>query len=223
MAASAGIIKKRAEDPPHLILFPEIEFKQTDFLKKVKDIINKYGYCVLVASEGINSKNKFISDSGLRDSFGHAQLGGVAPVLSNMITSKLNIKVHWAVSDYLQRSARHIGSKIDVEQAYMLGKSGIEYAKKNVSDVMLTIKKVANESKFKWKVSHAPLDKVANIEKILPKNYIKANGYEISKSCMTYITDLTEGEDYPSYVSGFPRYANLNCKTIKKKLKKFNL
>ena len=121
-AASASIIKTQAGDPPHLILFPEIEFKQSNFLKKVKDTIKKYGYCVIVASEGIRSKNKFISDSGLKDSFGHAQLGGVAPVLANMITSKLNIKVHWAVSDYLQRSARHIGSKVDVEQHICLEK-----------------------------------------------------------------------------------------------------
>ena len=223
LAASAGIIKMNAGDPPHLILFPEIEFKQRDFLRKVRDAIDKYGYCVIVASEGIKSKNKFISDSGLKDSFGHAQLGGVAPVLSDIVTSKLNIKVHWAVSDYLQRSARHIGSKIDVQQAYTLGKSGIEYAKKNISDVMLTIERVADKSKFKWKVSHAPLDKVANLEKMLPKNFIKANGYEITKSCMSYITDLTQGEDYPTYATGFPRYADLNCKTIKKKLKKFNL
>ena len=223
LAASSGIIKTKAEEPPHIILFPEVEFKQTDFLRKVRDVINKYGYCVIVASEGIKSKNKFISDSGLKDSFGHAQLGGVAPVLSNMITSKLNIKVHWAVSDYLQRSARHIGSRVDVEQAYMLGKSGIDYAKKNITDVMLTIIRINNKSKFQWKVNHTPLDNVANQEKMLPRNFIKSNGYEISKSCRSYITDLTQGEDYPSYVNGFPRYANLNCKTIKKKLKKFNL
>ena len=223
LAASAGIIKTKADDPPHIILFPEIEFKQADFLNKVKDVINKYGYCVIVASEGIKSKNKFISDSGLRDSFGHAQLGGVAPVLSNMITSKLNLKVHWAVSDYLQRSARHIGSKVDVEQAYMLGKSGIDYALKNISDVMLTIKKVPDKDKFRWRVSHVSLDKVANLERMLPKNFIKTNGYEITKSCRSYITDLTQGEDYPSYLSGFPRYANLSCKIIKKKLKKFDL
>ena len=223
LAASSGIIKTKAEEPPHIILFPEVEFKQTDFLRKVRDVINKYGYCVIVASEGIKSKNKFISDSGLKDSFGHAQLGGVAPVLSNMITSKLNTKVHWAVSDYLQRSARHIGSRVDVEQAYMLGKSGIDYAKKNITDVMLTIIRVNNKSKFQWKVSHTPLDNVANQEKMLPRNFIKSNGYEISKSCRSYITDLTQGEDYPSYVNGFPRYANLNCKTIKKRLKKFNL
>ena len=223
LAASSGIIKTKAEEPPHIILFPEVEFKQTDFLRKVRGVINKYGYCVIVASEGIKSKNKFISDSGLKDSFGHAQLGGVAPVLSNMITSVLNIKVHWAVSDYLQRSARHIGSRVDVEQAYMLGKSGIDYAKKNITDVMLTIIRVNNKSKFQWKVSHTPLDNVANQEKMLPRNFIKSNGYEISKSCMSYITDLTQGEDYPSYANGFPRYANLNCKTIRKKLKKFNL
>ena len=223
LAASSGIIKTKAEEPPHIILFPEVEFKQTDFLRKVRGVINKYGYCVIVASEGIKSKNKFISDSGLKDSFGHAQLGGVAPVLSNMITSKLNIKVHWAVSDYLQRSARHIGSRVDVEQAYMLGKSGIDYAKKNITDVMLTIIRVNNKSKFQWKVNHTPLDNVANQEKMLPRNFIKSNGYEISKSCRSYITDLTQGEDYPSYANGFPRYANLNCKTIKKKLKKFNL
>ena len=223
LAASAGIIKMNAGDPPHLILFPEIEVKQSDFLKKVKDAIDKYGYCVIVASEGIKSKNKFISDSGLKDSFGHAQLGGVAPVLSKIVTSKLNVKVHWAVSDYLQRSARHIASKIDVEQAYTLGRSGIEYAKKNISDVMLTIERITDKSKFKWKVSHAPLDKVANLEKMLPKNFIKANGYEITKSCMSYITELTQGEDYPTYAAGAPRYADLNCKTIKKKLKKFNL
>ena len=223
LAASAGIIKEKPGDPPHIILFPEIEFKQSDFLNKVKDVIKKYGYCVIVASEGIKSKNKFISDSGLRDSFGHAQLGGVAPVLSNMITSKLNIKVHWAVSDYLQRSARHIGSKVDIEQAYMLGKTGIAYAKKGVSDVMLTIKKKNNINKLQWKVGHVSLSRVANIEKMLPKNFIKTNGYEISKSCLNYISELTKGEDYPSFINGIPRYANLQCKTIKKKIKKFKL
>ena len=223
LAASAGIIKEKPEDPPHLILFPEIEFNQSDFLKKVKDVTKHYGYCVIVASEGIKSKNKFISDSGLKDSFGHAQLGGVAPVLSHMITSKLNIKVHWAVADYLQRSARHISSKVDVEQAYMLGKAGITYAKRGISDVMLTIEKTKRNNRSQWRVSHASLGRVANMEKMLPKNFIKRSGYEITKSCMNYITELTQGEDYPSYTTGFPRYANLNCKTIKKKLPKFNL
>jgi len=223
LAASAGIIKEKPSDPPHLILFPEIEFKQKDFLDKVKNTIKKYGYCVIVASEGIKNKGRFLSDSGLKDSFGHAQLGGVAPVLSSLITSKLKYKVHWAVSDYLQRSARHISSKVDVDQAYMLGKSGILYAKKGITDVMLTVKNNSIKNKFKWVIAHTPLSKVANVEKKLPKSFIKNNGYEISNSCHKYISDLAAGEDYPKYSKGIPRYAKLECKTVKRKLKIFKL
>ena len=141
MAAAGSLARVDKNDAPHIILFPEIVFDEKKFLMQIKKIVKDNGYCVIVASEGIKSKNKFISDSGLKDSFGHAQLGGVAPVLSNIVTSKLNIKVHWAVSDYLQRSARHIGSKIDVQQAYTLGKSGIEYAKKSEFHYIL-VKKV---------------------------------------------------------------------------------
>ena len=223
IAAASALASTNETDPPHIILMPEIPFAKKKFIDKVKQTVANEGFCVVVASEGTRYKNgMFLADSGLKDAFGHKQLGGVAPVLAQMISS-IGLKNHWAVSDYLQRSARHIGSKIDIEQAYTLGKSGIEYAKKNISDVMLTIERVADKSKFKWKVSHAPLDKVANLEKMLPKNFIKANGYEITKSCMSYITDLTQGEDYPTYAVGAPRYADLNCKTIKKKLKKFNL
>ncbi len=223
LAASAGVIKKKASDSPHIILFPEIEFKQKYFLSKVKDTIKKHGYCVIVASEGIKSKKKFISDSGLKDSFGHAQLGGVAPVLSNMITQQLHYKVHWAVSDYLQRSARHLASKVDVDQAYMLGKMGIVYAKKNVSDIMLIIKEIQSAKAYKWNVSSTSLESVANIEKMLPKNFIKSNGYEITKSCKNYISNLINGESHPRYIKGIPEYAKLSCKTIKKKLSPYRL
>ena len=224
LAASAGVIKKISGDPPHLILFPEIEFKEKLFIKKVKEITNKYGYCVVVASEGIkNAKNKFLSDSGLRDSFGHAQLGGVAPVLSRLITRELKYKVHWAVSDYLQRAARHIASKIDVNQAYSLGNKAITYAKNDVTDVMLTIKNISSKGKYKWSISCTDLDKVANIEKKLPKKFIKKNGYEITKQCKEYIQNLIMGEDYPPYVNGYPRYAKLKCKTIKKRLAPYKL
>ena len=223
LAASAGIIKNQASDPPHLILFPEINFNQTIFLKRVRETIKKYGYCVIVASEGIKKNGKFISDSGIKDSFGHAQLGGVAPVLSNMISSKLNYKVHWAVSDYLQRSARHIASRVDVTQAYMLGTYGIKYARKNLSNIMLTIEKKKSKNKFKWAIGKVQLHKVANVEKMLPDKFIGANGYEISNSCCKYILDLVKDEDYPDYNRGVPKYANLDCKLIKKKLKNFEL
>ncbi len=219
LAASAGVIKEKAGDAPHLILFPEIQFNQSTFLKKVKETTIKYGYCVIVASEGIkDSKNKFLSDSGLKDSFGHAQLGGVAPVLSSIITNKLKYKVHWAVSDYLQRAARHIASTVDVEQAYALGLESIKVAKLDYNNIMLTIKSTKIKQKYKWSISSTNLNNVANVEKMLPKNFVKSNGFEITKSCKEYISNLIQGEDYPSYDNGVPQYAKLECKTIKKKL-----
>ena len=219
LAASAGVIKEKAGDAPHLILFPEIQFNQSSFLKKVKETIIKYGYCVIVASEGIkDNKNKFLSDSGLKDSFGHAQLGGVAPVLSSIITNKLKYKVHWAVSDYLQRAARHIASTVDVDQAYALGLESIKVAKLDNNNIMLTIKSTKIKQKYKWSISSTNLNNVANVEKMLPKNFIKSNGFEITRSCKEYISNLIQGEDYPSYDNGIPQYAKLECKTIKKKL-----
>ena len=219
LAASAGVIKEKAGDAPHLILFPEIQFNQSSFLKKVKATTIKYGYCVIVASEGIkDNKNKFLSDSGLKDSFGHAQLGGVAPVLSSIITNKLKYKVHWAVSDYLQRAARHIASTVDVEQAYALGLESIKVAKFDNNNIMLTIKSTKIKQKYKWSISSTNLNNVANVEKMLPKNFIKSNGFEITRSCKEYISNLIQGEDYPSYDNGVPQYAKLECKTIKKKL-----
>ena len=219
LAASAGVIKEKAEDAPHMILLPEVQFNQSTFLKKVKDTTVKYGYCVIVASEGIkDDKNKFLSDSGLKDSFGHTQLGGVAPVLSSIITNKLKYKVHWAVSDYLQRAARHIGSKVDVNQAYALGLESIKVAKLNRNNIMLTIKNDTIKQKYKWSISSTSLDNVANVEKMLPKTFIKSNRFEITRSCKEYISNLIQGEDYPTYKNGFPQYARLECKTIKKKL-----
>jgi 6-phosphofructokinase 1 len=219
LAASAGVIKEKAGDAPHIILFPEIQFNQSTFLKKVKETTIKYGYCVIVASEGIkDSKNKFLSDSGLKDSFGHAQLGGVAPVLSSIITNKLKYKVHWAVSDYLQRAARHIASTVDVKQAYALGLESIKVAKLDYNNIMLTIKSTKIKQKYKWSISSTNLNNVANVEKMLPKNFVKSNGFEITRSCKEYISNLIQGEDYPSYDNGVPQYAKLECKTIKKKL-----
>ena len=219
LAASAGVIKEKAGDAPHLILFPEIQFNQSSFLKKVKETTIKYGYCVIVASEGIkDNENKFLSDSGSKDSFGHAQLGGVAPVLSSIITNKLKYKVHWAVSDYLQRAARHIASTVDVDQAYALGLESIKVAKFDNNNIMLTIKSTKIKQKYKWSISSTNLNNVANVEKMLPKNFIKSNGFEITRSCKEYISNLIQGEDYPSYDNGVPQYAKLECKTIKKKL-----
>lgn len=224
LAASAGVIKQQSGDAPHIILLPEIKFNKSLFLKKVREITTKYGYCVIVASEGIkDNNNKFLSDSGLKDSFGHAQLGGVAPVLSSIISNKLKYKVHWAVSDYLQRAARHVGSKVDVDQAYALGLESIKVAKLDMNNIMLTIKSSSKKQNYKWSISSTSLDNVANVEKMLPKSFIKSNGFEITESCKKYISNLIQGEDYPTYKYGFPRYAKLECKTIKKKLPSYKL
>ena len=223
LAASAGVIRDSISMPPHLILLPEVVFNEKKFLLKVKKTVKEYGYCVVVASEGIKNKNnKFIAASSTKDSFGHAHLGGVAPKLANIITTKLSYKVHWAVSDYLQRAARHVGSSVDVKQAYMVGYKALEYAKKGIDGVMLTIKSKKTK-KYQWEIKYTDLKKVANVEKGLPKNFITKDGYNITASCKKYIKNLIYGEDYPPYKNGIPVYAKLKNILVKKKLKNFRV
>ncbi len=221
LAASAGIIKKSIDMPPHIILLPEVIFNLNKFLAKVKKTVKDNGYCVIVTSEGIkDSKNNFIAASNSKDSFGHAHLGGVAPKLAGIITNKLKYKVHWAVSDYLQRAARHIASDVDVKQAYAIGYKSLSYAKSKINGVMLTINK-KNTSTYKWDIGYTKLENVANIEKALPKSYISKDGFGITLRCKNYIKNLVQGENYPPYVDGMPDYAKLKHPLVKKKLKSF--
>mgnify|MGYP001219720435 FL=1 len=223
LAASAGVIKENKSMPPHLILLPEIIFDEKKFLKETKTIVKNYGYCVIVASEGIkNKKNQFIASSASKDSFGHAHLGGVAPKLANIISNKLSYKVHWAVADYLQRAARHLGSSVDVKQAYAIGFKALHYAKKGVNGVMLTIKKQKTKT-YKWEIKYTKLENVANFEKELPKSFITKDGFGITSICKSYIKDLISGEDFPPYKNGVPDYAKLKLPLVKKKLKKFKV
>ena len=222
LAAASGVIKNATNKSPHIILLPEVIFDSKKFLRKVSQAVKIDGYCVVVSSEGIrNSKKEFISSSHDRDSFGHAQLGGVAPKLASMITSSLKYKVHWAVSDYLQRASRHIGSKIDVKQAFELGKKSIEFTKQGKNEIMLTIKRGKKNGKYSWSIGYTNLKSVANKEKSLPKNFISADGFGITKKCKEYILDLIKGEDYPSYKNGLPEYAKLKKYLVKKKLRRF--
>jgi 6-phosphofructokinase 1 len=223
LAASAGVIKENKSMPPHLILLPEIIFDEKKFLKETKTIVKNYGYCVIVASEGIkNKKNQFIASSASKDSFGHAHLGGVAPKLANIISNKLSYKVHWAVADYLQRAARHLGSSVDVKQAYAIGFKALHYAKKGINGVMLTIKKQKTKT-YKWEIKYTKLQNVANFEKELPKSFITKDGFGITSICKSYIKDLISGEDFPPYKNGVPDYAKLKLPLVKKKLKKFKV
>ena len=220
IAAAAGLAGEKAGDPPHVILFPEIIFDEEKFLAKVKESVDRYDYCVIAVSEGVrNVEGKFLAEAGTRDAFGHAQLGGVAVEIAQLVKSKLGYKYHYAVADYLQRSARHIASKVDVDQAYAVGKAAVEFALKGHNAVMPAIVRTSNKP-YRWKIGMAKLADVANHEKMLPRNYISKDGYGITTACRNYLAPLIVGEAYPPYEKGLPKYVTLKNKPVKKKLKK---
>jgi pyrophosphate-dependent phosphofructokinase (EC 2.7.1.90) len=225
IAAAAGLAGSKAGDPPQIILFPENVFDPEAFLAKVKATVEKVGYCTVVVSEGVKgSDGKFLAESaetGARDAFGHAQLGGAAPVLAALVKEKLGYKYHWALPDYLQRSARHIAAKVDVEQAYAVGKKAVEYAADGLNAVMPVIVRTSEEP-YKWKIEAAPLDKIANQEKKMPKNFISKDGFGITAAARRYLAPLIVGEAPPPYGDdGLPQYVTLKNTPIPKKLKKF--
>ena len=218
IAAAGGLAGKNPEDAPHIILFPEIPFKKREFLKKVRQCVNDYGYCVIVVSEGAQFANgKFLADQGTRDAFGHAQLGGVAPVVATMVRDNLGFKYHYAIADYLQRSARHIASDTDVKQAYAVGKKAVEFALQGKTAVMPVIKRVSDKP-YRWKIESAPLGRIANKEKMLPRRYITKDGFGITEACRRYLQPLIKGENYPPYINGLPKTVKLKSKPVKPKL-----
>ena len=218
MAASSALARSKKNNAPHIILFPEISFNQTNFLKKVKEVVKNKGYCVIVASEGVkNSKGKFLSESNTRDAFGHSQLGGVAPYLAGLVSQKLNLKNHWAVSDYLQRSARHISSTTDLNHAEAVGIHAVKYAIKGMNSVMPVIVRNKNK-KYSWKIEPAQLSKIANVEKKLPYSFISKNGFDVTTSAIKYLKPLIQGEAFPKFKNGIPYTQKLKLVEVKKKL-----
>jgi 6-phosphofructokinase 1 len=223
IAAAGGLASDKDCELPIVILFPEIAFDKTKFLAKVDEMVKKHGYCSVVVSEGVKGEDgKFLSDQGVRDAFGHAQLGGAAPVIANMIKDALGYKFHWAVADYLQRAARHIASKTDVEQAYALGKKAVELALKGENAVMPTVDRISDKP-YKWKIGVAQLSKVANVEKMMPRNFITKDGFGITDKCRTYLAPLIKGEDYPPFKNGLPQYVQLKNVAVSKKLVAFKV
>jgi 6-phosphofructokinase 1 len=215
IAAAGGLAGKNPEDAPHIILFPEIPFKKREFLKKVRDCVEKYDFCVIVVSEGASYANgKFLAEAGTRDAFGHAQLGGVAPVIASMVRQNLGYKFHYAIADYLQRSARHIASDVDVRQAYAVGKAAVQYALQNKTAVMPVIKRVSQKP-YRWKIESASISRIANKEKKLPRRYITKDGFGITEAGRRYLEPLIKGENYPPYINGLPKFAKLKNKLVK--------
>ena len=223
LAASAGLAKSKNNSAPHIILLPEISFNEKLFLKKVKEVVKKEDYCVIVVSEGAKYKNgKFLADAGTVDSFGHKQLGGVAPRIAEMISNKLGFKYHWAVSDYLQRSARHISSQVDLDHAYAVGKAAVEYASSGENAIMPIIVRKKTKS-YSWEVGKVALSKVANIEKKMPRNFISKDGFGITQSCKNYLSPLIQGEAWAPFEDGVIQTASLKNKLIRKKLRNFKI
>ncbi|MBL6899710.1 6-phosphofructokinase [Gammaproteobacteria bacterium] len=223
IAASSGLAQDKNNSAPHIILLPEVPFYKAKFLKRVKDTIKKHGFCVIVVSEGARFKNgEFIADAGTVDSFGHKQLGGVAPTIAGMIKDSLGLKYHWAVSDYLQRAARHISSKTDVDQAYAVGKAAVQFALSGENAVMPIIKRTSSNP-YSWKIDKVKLSQVANVEKKLPQKFISKNGFGVTEACKNYLRPLIQGEAYPPYKDGVIETASLKNKLVKKKLKTFKV
>ena len=221
IAAAGGLAQEQAGVPPIVILFPEVPFQQAAFLAKVKAEVEQHGYCVVVVSEGARDvEGQFLAIAGSTDAFGHAQLGGVAPVIASLISNQLKLKCHWAVADYLQRSARHIASATDVAQSYAVGQAAVEFAIDGKSGVMPALIRAASRQ-YSWHIGEVPLASVANIEKLLPKEYLSADGFGITQAAKEYLEPLIQGEAPPSYHKGLPNYVRLKNQLIATKLEPF--
>ena len=223
IAAAAALAQEKPGDAPHILLLPEAPFDQQRFLAKVRQTVDKRGYCVVVASEGARQADgKLLAEAGGKDAFGHAQLGGLAPVLADMVRGQLGYKHHWAVADYLQRSARHIASAVDVRQAYALGKAAVEFALAGKNAVMPTIKRLS-DAPYRWTIGEAALSRVANVERKMPQGYLSADGFGITAKARRYLAPLIEGEDPPPYRNGLPQYVRLDNRLAAKKLPPFEV
>ena len=219
IAAAGALAAEQDGNLPIVILFPEVVFDRKKFIKRVAAMVKKFGYCSVVVSEGVKGPDgKFLSDQGLRDAFGHAQLGGVAPVVASIVKEELNLKYHWSVADYLQRSARHIASKTDVDHAYAVGKAAVQMALKGHNAVMPSIER-KSEKPYRWSIGMADLRKVANVEKKMPAGFISRDGFGITARCRQYLTPLIKGESYPPYRNGLPQYVTLKNVAVTKKLR----
>ena len=221
IAAAGGLASDHGI--PVVILFPEIVFDEKKFIARVDKLVKEHGYCTVVVSEGChNADGSFLAEQGARDAFGHAQLGGAAPVVANMVKQALGHKFHWAVADYLQRAARHIASATDVKQAYELGRKAVELALAGHNAVMPTVDRISDVP-FKYRIGMAPLANVANVEKFMPRDFITKDGFGITDKCRRYLTPLIQGEDYPKYRGGLPVYVTLKNVAVAKKLAAFEL
>ncbi|NML44682.1 6-phosphofructokinase [Ramlibacter sp. G-1-2-2] len=221
IAAAGGLVEDQGI--PVVVLFPEIPFEEQKFLARVDAMVKQHGFCTVVVSEGAHyADGRFLAEQGSKDAFGHAQLGGAAPVIAGLVREHLKYKFHWAVADYLQRAARHVASKTDVEQAYAVGAAAVQLALEGRNAVMPAIERYSDEP-YKYRIATAPLSEVANVEKFMPREFITEDGFGITEACKRYLRPLILGEDYPAYRDGMPVYATLKNVAVPRKLPAFDL
>ncbi|MBU3006515.1 6-phosphofructokinase [Cobetia amphilecti] len=224
IAAAGALAGEDATQPPHIVVFPEVAFHRKEFMARVDACVKEHGYCVVVVSEGARYEDgTFLADAGNTDAFGHRQLGGVAPTLAGMVKQDLGYKYHWAVADYLQRAARHIASKTDVEQAYATGRAAVEMALAGKNAVMPAIRRLGDGADYAWDIIEAPLEQIANHEKFMPLEFITEDGFYITDACREYLSPLIQGEDFPPFVNGLPAVARLTLAKVEKKLTPFTI
>jgi 6-phosphofructokinase 1 len=218
ITAAVGLADDAGTPIPLLLLFPEIAFDEASFLARLDAKVAQFGYCCVGVSEGLrDAHGALLAETGARDAFGHAQLGGVGPMIAALVKERLGHKYHWAVADYLQRAARHLASKTDLEHAYAVGRAAVELAVRGRNAVMPAIVRTSDKP-YRWKIEAAPLDKVANVEKVLPRDYISADGYGITAKARTYLSPLTRGEAFPPFRDGLPQYVRMKNAAVAKKL-----
>jgi 6-phosphofructokinase 1 len=218
ITAACGLAADTSDAAPQILLFPEVPFDEARFLARLKTVVERSGWCAIAVSEGLRGADgRLVLEGGYRDAFGHVQLGGVAALIAQLVGERLRYKRHWAVADYLQRAARHLASRIDVDQAYRLGAAAVRLALDGRNGVMPIVVRASNRP-YRWKVGVAALKDVANREKKLPPEYIAADGFHITPACRTYLAPLVRGEAYPRFRDGLPDYVTLRNHPVPKKL-----
>ena len=223
ITAACGLAAENAGEPPHILLFPEVPFDPVRFVARVEECVKQYGYCTVAVSEGLSdAEGRLIADSGTKDAFGHSQLGGVGQVVAQLIKDRLGLKYHWALADYLQRSARHLASRTDLEQAHALGVAAVDLALQGKNAVMATIERLA-DAPYRWRIGEAPLAQIANVERKMPADFITADGFHITDACRRYLQPLIEGEDPPPFRQGLPDYVRLQNRPVARKLPSFDI
>lgn len=223
ITAACALAARNSGEAPHLLLLPEVLFDEARFLACVKECVDRYGYCAIAVSEGLlGPDGKLLAGAGTTDAFGHAQLGGIGPQIAQLVKERLGYKFHWAVADYLQRAARHIASKTDVEQAYAVGKAAVEMALAGKNAVMPAIRRLADHP-YRWDIVEAPLDQVANVERKMPAEFITADGFGITEAARRYLAPLIAGEDTPPFRDGLPDYVSLQNVSVARKLENFSI